>query len=89
MHEVLKSSDATRDTRMGMFTPPSFSLASTSDDTPCSEQEIDDFTLDEDAAPDLAVRVAPLAWAEPEGTVLLAFLYHLMASYYLYFFLVL
>jgi hypothetical protein len=43
-----------------------------SDDTPCSEQGIDDFTLDEDAAPDLAVRVAPLAWAEPEGTVVLS-----------------
>jgi hypothetical protein len=84
MHEVFKSSDAVRDTRMGMLTPPSFSLGSMSDDTPCSEQEIDDFTVDENAAPELAMRVAPLAWAKPEGTVLLVFLYHLMASYYLY-----
>ncbi|KAM0840819.1 hypothetical protein ACQ4PT_059396 [Festuca glaucescens] len=73
------SSGAVRDNRIGMFTPPGFHLGFSSQESADSDIQVDEFDKDEDAAPNFAVPVkpladedaspnlaVPLAWVEPE-----------------------
>jgi hypothetical protein len=61
------SSRKERDNRMGMFTPPSFDLESSSQGTNVSESSLVGDYLDEDVAPNFSLPVAPLAWSHPDG----------------------
>jgi hypothetical protein len=64
------SSRKERDNRMGMFTPPSFNLESSSQETFVSESSIDGGLTDEDGIPSFVQHGPPLAWAHPEGNFL-------------------
>jgi hypothetical protein len=52
---------------MGMFTPPSFDLQSSSQETNVSESSLVGDCLDEDVVPKKFLPVASLAWAHPKG----------------------
>jgi hypothetical protein len=65
------SSKKIRDNRMGMFTPPSFSLSSQEDGG--SESLVDGIASEEDAMPQFPIDVEPLAWSHGGGTVFMFF----------------
>jgi hypothetical protein len=60
------SSRKERDNRMGMFTPPSFNLESSSQETTVSESSLDGGFSDEDGVPNFVQPIAPLACAHPK-----------------------
>ncbi|KAM0890204.1 hypothetical protein ACQ4PT_027189 [Festuca glaucescens] len=73
------SSVVVRDNRIGTFTPPGFHLGFSSQESADGDIQVDEFDKDEDASPNFAVPVkpvavedaapnlaVPLAWAEPE-----------------------
>ncbi|KAM0884639.1 hypothetical protein ACQ4PT_030878 [Festuca glaucescens] len=51
----------------GMFTPPSFDLGLTSQETTTSGSQLDIISSEEDAVSDFALDVAPLSWSNPEA----------------------
>ncbi|KAM0856499.1 hypothetical protein ACQ4PT_049106 [Festuca glaucescens] len=55
------SSGDVRDNRIGMFTPPGFHLGFSSQESADSDIQVDEFDKDEDAAPNFAVPVKPVA----------------------------
>jgi hypothetical protein len=67
MSEGTSSSGATRDNRVGMFTPPGFDLGLSSPDTIVSDSQKEEFSSQEDAVPKFIAPIAPLDWAGPSG----------------------
>jgi hypothetical protein len=67
MSEGTSSSGATRDNRVGMFTPPGFDLGFSSPDTIVSDSQKEEFSSQEYAVPKSIPPIAPLDWAGPSG----------------------